>query len=90
MRYRFDGCKNTTGKILGKKLAEAELLLVTMEDSKVLPPDMLSDYFNTRLVPLLHKDIPPEVCSDVKLSERIEEVEALINDVKFEIARING
>jgi hypothetical protein len=77
-------------EILGKKLEEAELLLVTMEDAKVLPPDMLLDYFNTRLVPLLHKDIPPEVCSDVKLSERIEEVEALINDVKFEIARING
>ena len=78
-------------EILGKKLEEAELLLVTMEATqKVPPPDILSDYFNTRLVPLLHKDIPPEVCSDVKLSERIEEVEALINDVKFEIARING
>ena len=38
-------------EILGKKLEEAELLLVTMEDAKVLPPDMLSDYFNTRLVP---------------------------------------
>ena len=40
-------------EILGKKLEEAELLLVNMEDAKVLPPDMLSNYFNTRLVPLL-------------------------------------
>ena len=71
-------------------MEEAELLLVYMEYAKVLPPDMLLDNFNTRLVPLLSMDVSSEVCSDVKLSKRIEEVEALINDVKFEIARING
>lgn len=74
-------------KTLSQKLEDAEQLFIEIEDSESLPPRVLSDYFIGRYVPLLCKDIAAEICSDTKLSERIMEVETLIDDLKFELSQ---
>jgi hypothetical protein len=74
-------------KTLSQKLEDAEQLFIEIEESDSLPHRVLSDYFSGRFVPLLCKDIPAEICSDTKLSERITEVESLIDDLKFELSQ---
>jgi hypothetical protein len=67
-------------EILSKKLDEAEQLLLEIEETNDLS---LESLFRFELVPLLCKHIPPELCSETKLWERIEEVQSLIENVNW-------
>ena len=71
--------------ILRKKLDEADQFLLEVEESNDLSFESLSR-FRSELVPLLCKDIPPELCSETKLCERIDEVQSLIDNVKWELS----
>jgi len=69
-------------EILSKKLDEAEQLLLEIEETNDLSLESLFR-FRSELVPLLCKHIPPELCSETKLWERIEEVQSLIENVNW-------
>jgi hypothetical protein len=71
-------------KDLCQYLESTEMLLNQVEEAKTLAPDLLRQY-QMDLVMLQNKHIPPEMCSEGKLIERIMEVEALLDNLKWEL-----
>jgi len=68
-------------KELTEKLKGAELWLIKCEYDDNIQGHQIRGFTET-LAHLQTKDIPPELCSEGKLCERIEEVDALINDIQ--------
>ena len=75
-------------KELSDKLQEAYDYLNGLEETNVLPDELLREY-QLDLLALQHKHIPAEICSPGKLTERIDEVTTLIDNVKWEVDSLN-
>ena len=75
-------------KELSDQLLMSEDYLKRLEESKLLPDEILSKYLSD-LVSLQNKHIPAEICSSGKLIERIDEVTTLIDNVKWEVDNLN-
>ena len=76
-------------KQLDDQLESALIFLNQIEEVKTLPLDMFNE-FKDDLLSLQNKHIPAEMCSEGKLMERILEVEALLDKVKWEIKNSPG
>ena len=68
-------------KDLCQYLESAETFLNQVEEAEMIAPDLIREY-QMDLVMLQNKHIPPEMCSDGKLIERIMEVETLLDNLK--------
>ena len=75
-------------KELSDKLQEADDYLKGLEETNVLPDELLLEY-QLDLLSLQNKHIPAEICSSGKLIERINEVTTLIENVKWEVDNLN-
>ena len=75
-------------KELSDKLQEADDYLNGLEETNVLPDELLREY-QLDLLELQNKHIPAEICSSGKLIERIDEVTTLIDNVKWEVDNLN-
>ena len=75
-------------KELSDKLQEAYDYLNELEETNVLPDELLREY-QLDLLSLQNKHIPAEICSSGKLIERINEVTTLIDNVKWEVDSLN-
>lgn len=75
-------------KELSDKLQEADDYLNGLEETNVLPDELLREY-QLDLLGLQNKHIPAEICSSGKLIERIDEVTTLIDNVKWEVDSLN-
>lgn len=71
-------------KDLCQYLESAETFLKQVEEAETIAPDLIREY-QMDLVKLQNKHIPAEMCSDVKLIERIMEVETLLDNLKWEL-----
>ncbi|MDB3908773.1 hypothetical protein N9390_04520 [Gammaproteobacteria bacterium] len=71
-------------KDLCQYLESAETFLNQVEEAEMIAPDLIREY-QMDLVMLQNKHIPPEMCSDGKLIERIMEVETLLDNLKREL-----
>ena len=76
-------------KQLDDQLESALIFLNQIEEAETLPQDVLHE-FKYDLLTLQNKHIPAEMCSEGKLMERILEVEALLDKVKWEIRKSPG
>ena len=74
---------------LDDQLESALIFLNQIEEAETLPQDVLND-FKDDLLTLQNKHIPADMCSEGKLMERILEVEALLDKVKWEIKKSPG
>jgi hypothetical protein len=74
-------------KELDDQLEFAHIFLDQLEEAETLPRDVLRDCKDD-LLTLQNKHIPAEMCSEGKLMERILEVEALLDKVKWEIKNL--
>ena len=75
-------------KELSDKLQETDDYLNGLEETNVLPDELLREY-QLDLLALQNKHIPAEICSSGKLIERIDEVTTLIDNVKWEVDSLN-
>ena len=71
-------------KELSKQLQIADNYLNELEETNVLPDELLREY-QLDLLALQNKHIPAEMCSSGKLIERIDEVVTLIGNVEWEV-----
>ena len=69
-------------KELTEKLKSVDLFLAECGYEGNIQDDQIRGFIKT-LTHLQTKDIPPELCSEGKLWERIEEVDNLIADIRF-------
>jgi hypothetical protein len=76
-------------KQLDDQLESALIFLNQIEEAETLPQDVLHE-FKYDLLTLQNKHIPAEMCSEGKLMERILQVEALLDKVKWEIRKSPG
>ena len=76
-------------KQLDDQLESAVIFLNQIEEAETLPQDVLHEY-KYDLLTLHNKRIPAEMCSEGKLMERILEVEALLEKVKWETKKSPG
>ena len=76
-------------KQLDDHLESALIFLNQIEEAETLPQDVLND-FKDDLFTLQNKHIPADMCSEGKLMERILEVEALLEKVKWETKKSPG
>ena len=74
-------------KELDDQLESAHIFLDQLEEAEMLPRDVLRECKDD-LLTLQNKHIPSEMCSEGKLMERILEVEALLDKVKWEIKNL--
>jgi len=66
---------------LNKILNETSDLILKLSELNEVSPEIEEkiDYFNA----IQNKHIPAEMCSELKLIERIEEAEGIFNDIQF-------
>ena len=76
-------------KQLDNQLESALIFLNQIEEAETLPQDVLYECKDD-LSTLQNKHIPAEMCSEGKLMERILEVEALLDKLKWEIKKSPG
>ena len=74
---------------LDDQLESALIFLNQIEEAESLPQDVLHECKDD-LFTLQNKHIPADMCSEGKLMERILEVEALLDKVKWEIKKSPG
>jgi hypothetical protein len=74
---------------LDDQLESALIVLNQIEEAESLPQDVLHECKDD-LLTLQNKHIPADMCSEGKLMERILEVEALLDKVKWEIKKSPG
>ena len=76
-------------KQLDNQLESALIFLNQIEEAETLAQDVLCECKDD-LSTLQNKHIPAEMCSEGKLMERILEVEALLDKLKWEIKKSPG
>ena len=76
-------------KQLDDQLESAVIFLNQIEEAETLPQDVLHECKDD-LLTLQNKHIPADMCSEGKLMERILEVEALLEKVKWETKKSPG
>ena len=76
-------------KQLDNQLESALIFLNQIEEAETLAQDVLCECKDD-LSTLQNKHIPAEMCSEGKLMERILEVEALLDKLKWEINKSPG
>ena len=76
-------------KQLDDQLESALIFLNQIEEAETLPQGVLYEC-KCDLSTLQNKHIPAEMCSEGKLMERILEVEALLDKLKWEIKKSPG
>ena len=81
--------KETLLKQLHDQLESAVIFLNQIEEAETLPQDVLHECKDD-LLTLQNKHIPADMCSEGKLMERILEVEALLEKVKWETKKSPG
>ena len=78
--------RETLLKQLDDQLESALIFLNQIEEAETLPQDVLHECKDD-LLTLQNKHIPASMCSEGKLMERILDVEALLDKVKWEIKK---
>ena len=81
--------RETLLKQLDDQLESALIFLNQIEEAETLPQDVLHECKDD-LLTLQNKHIPASMCSEGKLMERILEVEALLEKVKWETKKSPG
>ena len=84
---RLMSSKSQTITELKVKLDAVENFLSEIDESEALPDEQIRD-FQMTLTMLQIKHIPPELCSEIKLWERTEEVSTLMEDIKWELEQL--
>ena len=79
--------KTQTIKELNDKLDAVENFLREIDESEALPDEQIRD-FQMTLAMLQTKHIPPELCTEMKLWERIDEVSTLMGNTKWELEQL--
>ena len=73
---------------LRDKLTRIDDYLQQLDEDASLPVDVCSD-FSQALMYLQNKHIPPELCSEEKLWERMAEAENLMEIIQSKVAEIS-
>ena len=71
------------------KFEKIETLLAKPNESQLLTTKQISN-FQDSLLALINKHIPPEMCSEMKLMERINEADQLIDDIQLVMGEEKG
>ena len=79
--------KETALRELEDKLDQIDEYLLHLDEDEILPIDAHQSFLQS-LAHLQHKDIPAEMCSEVKIWERIEEAVNLMEDIQYTVAEL--
>ena len=84
MNTAFSHEKKKLLETLAHEIESMEALLEQVSEAEALPAERFRSFSRASTM-LANKHIPAELCSEIKLLERIDEVQHLMDDLKNEV-----